>query len=270
MQRHRQLLDALLEKDPRRRLQNPSRLLELMPNIVGALNAGLSIDSRNLQELTERPATPRRKGTENLTAYDLYLRGMALMELLDPDANQKASELFKRAIEQEPDFALAYNGLAYFYLEQEGFRGEKRLLDSAVECARRAIALDPMDVRSYTTLARAYYRKGWYSQCDEALQKALELGPDDDTANALAGIRAIAKHQFVAPLPVNRIGGGEQSHALPHRLCLLTEPDLLQRLGDLWRDIARGVEEGLLKAAIVDFPPEQAEIHQLLISPGKC
>ena len=191
------LLDALLEKDPRRRLQNPSRLLELMPNIVGALNAGLSIDSRNLQELTEKPATPRRKGTENLTAYDLYLRGMALMELLDPDANQKASELFKRAIEQEPDFALAYNGLAYFYLEQEGFRGEKRLLDSAVECARRAIALDPMDVRSYTTLARAYYRKGWYSQCDEALQKALELGPDDDTANALAGIRAIAKHQFV-------------------------------------------------------------------------
>jgi tetratricopeptide (TPR) repeat protein len=191
------LLGLLLEKDPRRRLQNPSRLLELMPNITGPINAGLSVDSRNLPKLAEKQATPRRKGMENLTAYDLYLRGMALMELLDPDANQKASELFKKAIEQESNFALAYTGLAYFYLEQEGFHGEKRLLDSAVECARRAIALDPMDVRSYATLARAYYRKGWYSQCDEALQKALELGPDDDAANDLAATRAIARHQFV-------------------------------------------------------------------------
>jgi serine/threonine protein kinase len=191
------LIAALLEKDPRRRLQNPSGLLDLMPNIMGAINAGLSIDSRNFQKLPKIRITPSQKGTENLTAYGLYIRGMALMELLDPDANQKASELFKKAIEQESDFGLAYTGLAYFYLEQEGFHGEKRLLDSAVECARRAIALDPVDVRSYTTLARAYYRKGWYLQCDEALQKALELGPDDDTANALAGIRAIAKHQFV-------------------------------------------------------------------------
>jgi len=88
-------------------------------------------------------------------------------------------------------------GLACLFLEQEGFAGKKRLLDSAVESARRAIALDPGEVRSYTTLARAYYRKGWYSQCDEALRKALELGPNDDTANALAGIRAMSRHQFI-------------------------------------------------------------------------
>jgi tetratricopeptide (TPR) repeat protein len=98
--------------------------------------------------------------------------------------------------QQESDFALGYTGLACFLLEQEGFRGEKPLLDSAVEAARRAIALDPSDVRSFTMLARAYNRKGWYPQCDEALQKALELRPNDDTANALAGIRAVSKRQF--------------------------------------------------------------------------
>jgi Tfp pilus assembly protein PilF len=79
---------------------------------------------------------------------------------------------------------------------QEGFHHEKRLLDSAVEPARRAIALDPLEVRGYTTLARAYLWKGWYPQCDDALRKALELGPNDNTANALAGTRAIARHQF--------------------------------------------------------------------------
>src|SRR5260370_24709495 len=137
-----------------------------------------------------------RKAAENLSGYDLYLRGMALMELLDPEANQKAGEFFEKAIKQEPNFALGYVGLACFYLEQEGFRGEKRLLYSAVEAARHAITFEHSEVRSYARLARAYYRKGWYSQCDEALRKALELGPNDDTANALAGIRAISGHQF--------------------------------------------------------------------------
>ena len=191
------LLEALLEKDPRRRLQSPSKFLEVMPIIMGAINAGLPINSQSLQKLPEEQVTAHQKVADNLSAYNLYLRGMALMELLDPEANQKASELFKKAIEQEPNFALGYAGLACLFLEQEGFRREKRLLDSAVESARRAIALDPLEVRGYATLGRAYYRKGWYTQCDEALQKALELGPNDDTANALAGIRAMSKHQFI-------------------------------------------------------------------------
>jgi Tfp pilus assembly protein PilF len=190
------LLEALLEKDPRRRLQSPSRFLEVLPIIVGTMNAGLPINFERLRRLPAGEVRPSRQAAENLSAYDLYLRGMALMELLDPEANQKAGEFFEKAIKQEPNFALGYVGLACFYLEQEGFRGEKRLLDSAVEAARRAIAFEPSEVRSYTTLARAYYRKGWYSQCDEALRKALELGPNDDTANALAGTRAISRHQF--------------------------------------------------------------------------
>jgi tetratricopeptide (TPR) repeat protein len=148
-----------------------------------------------LRKLREEQVTVQAK-LADLSAHDLYLRGMALIELLDPEANEKAGELFKKAIEQEPNFALGYTGLAYLFLEREGFRGQKRLLDSAVDYARRAIALDPSEVRAYTTLARAYYRKGWFSQCDEALQKALQFGANDDTANALAGIVALSKHQF--------------------------------------------------------------------------
>jgi tetratricopeptide (TPR) repeat protein len=191
------LLEALLEKDPRCRLQSPSKFLEALPVITDAINAGLSISSHSLRKMPEGQVSAYQRAAKDLSAYDLCLRGMALMELLDPEANEKAGELFRKAIEQEPNFALGYTGLAYLCLEQEGFRREKRLLDAAVGYARRAIALDPGEVRSYTTLARAYYRKGWYPQCDEALRKALELGPDDDTANALAGIRALSKHQFI-------------------------------------------------------------------------
>jgi serine/threonine protein kinase len=198
------MVEALLEKDPRCRLQSPSKFREALPIMVDAINAGRPISSQHLRELPEGVARIYPRAAKDLSSYDLYSRGMALMALLDREANLKAGEFFKKATEQEPNFALGYMGLACFFLEQEGFCGDKRLLDSAVESARRAIALDPSEVRSYTTLARAYYRKGWHSQCDDALQKALELGPNDDTANALAGISALSKHQFVEAYNVFR------------------------------------------------------------------
>ena len=99
------LLEALLEKDPRRRLQSPCKFLEVMPIIMGAANAGLPINPQSLWKLPEEQVEAQQKVAENLSADHLYLRGMALMELLDPDANQKAGELFKKAIEREPNFA---------------------------------------------------------------------------------------------------------------------------------------------------------------------
>ncbi|MBV8587996.1 MAG: protein kinase, partial [Verrucomicrobia bacterium] len=190
------VIEALLEKDPRRRLQTPSKILDLLPIVKAAINTGLPINSASLRHLPEEQLTAHPPPGEHATAHHLYMRGIALMELLDPEANQKAGELFKAAVAEDPNFALGYVGLACFFLEQEGFVGEKRLLDSAVESARRAIAVDPLEIGGYTALARAYHRKGWYSQCDETLRQALELAPNDDTANALAGIRALARHQF--------------------------------------------------------------------------
>lgn len=190
------LLQALLEKDPARRFQNPAELLKVMPIVTGAVEAGRTIDRRSLQQIPNERVRLHQKATENLSAYDLYLRGMALVDLVDREANQKAIEFFKKAIKQDRNFALGYVGLARAYVEEEGFGGEKSLLDSAVKFCRLAIALDPREVRGYDQLARAYNSKGWYPQCDEALQKALELEPDDGRSNALAARRALAKQQF--------------------------------------------------------------------------
>jgi len=121
---------------------------------------------------------------------------MAFIELLDRDANQKAIEIFKSAIERDSNFALAYAGLARAYFEEEGFGGEKSLLDSVVQLCRVAIALDPMEVRGYEQLGRAYFRKGWYPQCDDSLRKALELAPNDERVNGLAALREMTRHRF--------------------------------------------------------------------------
>jgi serine/threonine protein kinase len=190
------LLETLLEKDPPRRFQSPIELLKALPIVTGAIEQGGTIDRQSFQQVPEGRAKSHQKAPQNLSASDLYLRGMALVELLDRDANQKAIEFFKRATKQDPNFALAYIGLARAYVEEQGFGGKKSLLDSAVKLCRLAIALDPGEVRGYDQLARAYYSKGWYPQCDEALQKALELGSDDGRSNALAARRALAKQQF--------------------------------------------------------------------------
>ena len=190
------LLEVLLAKDPERRFQNPAEFLKVIPAITGAIAAKRTIDPQSLRTPPGERVSLQEKATENLSAYDLYLRAMALVQLLDRDANQKAIEFLRKAIKQDPNFALGYAGLALAYIEQEGLGGEKSLLDSAVELCRIAIALDPREVRGYQQLARAYFMKGWYPQCDEALQKALELGPDDDRTNALAAHRALAGHRF--------------------------------------------------------------------------
>jgi serine/threonine protein kinase/tetratricopeptide (TPR) repeat protein len=151
---------------------------DLAEQIAAALQAKLSADERaNLQ----------RGPTENLTAYDLYLQGRALWELHRQEDNDKAVELFKKALEQDPKFGLAYVGLADAYIDKvKRFHGESFWLDSAIDLCRQAIALDANQLRAYTVLANAFSLKGWFDQMDAPVRKALELAPNDWDANRMA------------------------------------------------------------------------------------
>src|SRR5262249_45089584 len=69
------LLEALLEKDPRWRLQSPSDFLEVMPIITAAIGARLPISFQSVRKLPEEQIGTRGKTAENLSAYDFCLRG---------------------------------------------------------------------------------------------------------------------------------------------------------------------------------------------------
>jgi tetratricopeptide (TPR) repeat protein len=195
-----QIIKRLMEKGPAQRFQTPTDFLAAMENASSSLELSSRIPSgaslRSQETVQRNQAASRPKSTEDLGAYDLYLRGVGLVELLDRTANEKAIEFFKRAIDNDPNFALAYCGLARAYVEQAFFVDDKSLLDSAVQLCRLAIALDPAEVRGYDQLGRAYYAKGWYAQCNGALEKALELDPEDGRTNALAAMYYLAKHEF--------------------------------------------------------------------------
>ena len=57
----------------------------------------------------------KRKATESLDAYDIYLRAMASFYRRRNDANNEALRLFYKAIELDPDFASAYGMAAWCY-----------------------------------------------------------------------------------------------------------------------------------------------------------
>ena len=155
---------------------------DVAENIAAALQVRLSADER--ASLLEKP-------TNNLTAYDLYLRGMALYGLRHQDDNENAIALFRQAVDQDPKFALGYVGLANAYIDRVGsYEGEMFWLDSAVDLCRKAIALDPRLVRGYIGLARAYAYNGMDKEARELTKKALELAPNDVESNKRARYQA--------------------------------------------------------------------------------
>ncbi len=61
----------------------------------------------------------KRKPTENLDAYDYYLRGLASAHRWTRDANGEALQLFRRAVELDPGLACAYGMAAWCYVQRK-------------------------------------------------------------------------------------------------------------------------------------------------------
>ena len=148
---------------------------DVAENLAAALQVRLTTDERD---------RIRRKPTENLTAYDLYLQGQAYYEVRRKEDNERAVELFRQALELDPKFALGYAGLANCYIDRNMRFGEEGFwLDSAIDLCHRAISIDPTQVRAYVVLARAFNCKNLFAEAGEAENKALQLAPNDAEVN---------------------------------------------------------------------------------------
>jgi TolB-like protein len=86
----------------------------------------------------------KRKPTENLDAYDYYLRGLASAHRWTPDANDEALQLFCKAIEFDPRLACAYGMAAWCYMQRKA-RGwmieHVKETAEATRLARKAVRL---------------------------------------------------------------------------------------------------------------------------------
>jgi serine/threonine protein kinase/Tfp pilus assembly protein PilF len=128
----------------------------------------------------------RKRGTDNPRAFDAYLRGRFFWNRFTPGSLPQALAGFEEAIELDPNYALAYVGLADFY----NWAGIYGLLPAsvthskAIAAAERAIELDDSMAEAYATLGLSIEsaRHEW-DKTEQMYLRALDLNPNYSLAH---------------------------------------------------------------------------------------
>ena len=117
--------------------------------------------------------------TNNVNAYAFYLDGRGHYDRYKLNENEKAIVLFRKALELDPDYALAYTGLADAFAQKVGsFGSEQAWLDSSIKMSKKAIELNPNLSEGYKSLGVVSAYKGKFRSAIEYYKKALELNPN--------------------------------------------------------------------------------------------
>lgn len=133
------------------------------------------------------PVSPNRLGvreTSSLDAYRAYTEGLLKTESLDTELVNASIADFKRAIELDPRYAIAYTGLANAELvAYETTRlapaQNRRALDSGIEHARQALRLDDRLAEAHGTLSFLLSSAGKFDEARAAAQRATALEPEN-------------------------------------------------------------------------------------------
>jgi TolB-like protein/class 3 adenylate cyclase/Tfp pilus assembly protein PilF len=133
----------------------------------------------------------KRKPTENLDAYDYYLRGLAFVGRMTRDGNDEALQMFSKAIEHDPDFALAYARAAHCYVIRKAngwMTNQSQEITETARLARLAVNLGKDDAVALSFGGYALgYVVGDLDDCAAFVDQALTLNPNLAVAWATSG-----------------------------------------------------------------------------------
>ena len=123
-----------------------------------------------------------KKPTENLLAYDYYLQALDPYYSRTEEGLEKAISLFEKAIEQDPEFALAYANIAISYYLLEMSQIEKQYTEKINSFADKALLYDSKSAESLVAKAFYYIQTKEYKLALPHLNKALEYNPNSSLA----------------------------------------------------------------------------------------
>ena len=142
---------------------------EIAGNIVRALRVVLSEDEKRAIE---------KAPTENVEAYEYYLRGRQFFHQFRRSGIQFARRMFERAIEIDPGFAMAYAGIAdscsFLYMYWDGTKSN---LESADAASRKALELDPELAEAHASRGFALTLSRQYEQARQEFETAIGINP---------------------------------------------------------------------------------------------
>jgi len=128
-----------------------------------------------------------KRGTDNLEAFEAYLRGRLHFNSLTEDGFGKALADYERAVQLDPSYALAHTGIAdyYYFLAVWGVMPSSKCLAASEAAARRAVEIDPDLAEAHAALGFALSGRFKWAEGERHVLRALELSPN----SALAHLR---------------------------------------------------------------------------------
>jgi len=122
----------------------------------------------------------------NPEAYELYLKGRYFWDKRTPEAMTKGIEYFRQAIREDPDYALAYTGLAdsYHLLASYSILAPMEAFPKAKEAALKALEIDGTLAEAHNSLAATELLYDWdWAAAEREFKRAIELNPNYVTAH---------------------------------------------------------------------------------------
>jgi serine/threonine protein kinase/Tfp pilus assembly protein PilF len=154
--------------------------MEVSEKIADALKVSLTESEK--QSLAQKP-------TYDLRAYDFYMRGNDFLTGKGQADNDNAIQMFEHALSIDPDFSLAYVGLAEaFSYNYALYSGDPMWLEKTMEMNEKALELDPNLVEAQLGLGMVHFHQKRYKECKESLEKVIQVKGDMYTAYFWLGI----------------------------------------------------------------------------------
>jgi serine/threonine-protein kinase len=124
-----------------------------------------------------------QRGTTNTAAYEHYLRARGYMQDYHKRENVEAAVVaYKRAIELDSNYALAYAGLGESYWREFGQTHDRALVDAATQSCLKALAMSEKLAEAHFCLGRVYQSTGDPQKAAEQFELAVVLDPNSDEA----------------------------------------------------------------------------------------
>jgi TolB-like protein/Flp pilus assembly protein TadD len=183
----------------------------------------------------------RRKPTEDLVAYQLYLQGRSEMDKASPEGFAKAKHYFDQAVARDSEFALAYDALAEicWYMGYFGHVSPRQAFSAGIVHALRAIEIDNGRAETHALLGQ-FHKLAEYNwpEVEREMALALRLDPNSPLVRTRYAVSGLMPH-----------GRLEEAAAELERALELDPLSFVARawLGIvlmLWRRYDRAIEEG--------------------------
>jgi len=199
-----------------------------------------------------------KKPTDDLRAYDFYMRGRELLNRRGRSNNEAAIQMFENAVALDPDFASPYAGLAEAYAYMyEWYDGVSLWLGKAIEMNQKALSLDPTSQEAQLGIAMVYFYQKRFKDAKRTLEHVIQKNPQYYPAHLLFGMVSEVSNDLDTALLYCR----RAAELKPHDEEPWIHLDQIHRaMGNL-----KGAEEAAMKVIEITSRKLEASLEDIIV-----